>query len=155
MKRVNIYTYSTAKSPKAAELQCEAGGYVMEYKTPKGDATASEVITLQKMTAYQTQLHILKKALSRINTKCEVHIYTECPYVATGLNKWLSQWKSAGWVTARGDPVKNAAEWKELDALVQKHNHTLVLHVKEDHSYRNWLKDNVEKEKRRVYGKDR
>lgn len=139
---MNVYTYSTAKSPKAAESQCEAVGYVIEFPTARGDASAGELLTVRGMTCYQSELYILEKALRRMNTMCELHIYTECGYVAAGFGKWL-----AGWQTKRKEPVRNAGEWKALDALVQQYGHVLVFHVKEEHSYRNWFRDNLEKKK--------
>lgn len=147
MKVVNIYTYTTAKSPKATK--CEAVGYVIEMKTAKGDATAGDLLTVKDMTKYQAELYVLKKALERINTKCELHLYTECDYMAAGFEKWLTEWKENGWQTKRGEEVKNSKEWQELDALVQQYGHTLVFHVKEKHSYRNWFIDNLEKEKQK------
>lgn len=149
MKRVNIYTYSTAKSPKAAKSQCERAGYVIEFPTDKGDALAGNFVSIEGMTSYQSELHVLKVALDRINTMCELHLYTESNYIAAGLEKWLPKWKCENWQTKRGEPVKNIKEWQELDALVQQYGHELVIHVKEDHSYRNWLKENTEKEKER------
>lgn len=55
MKRVNIYTYSTAKSPKAAKCQCERAGYVIEFPTDKGDASAGNFVTVDGMTSYQSE----------------------------------------------------------------------------------------------------
>lgn len=147
MKVVNIYTYTTAKSPKATK--CEAIGYVIEFKTAKGDATACDLLAVTDMTKYQTEMYVLKKALARINTMCELHIYTECEYIAAGFEKWLQEWKLNDWQTKRGDAVKNGKEWQELDALVQKHGHILVFHVKENHSYKKWFIDNLEKEKQK------
>lgn len=147
MKVVNIYTYTTAKSPKATK--CEAVGYVIEMKTAKGDATAGDLLTVKDMTRYQSELYVLKKALSRINTMCELHIYTESEYVAAGFEKWLEEWKANNWLTKRKEAVKNSKEWQELDALVQKYGHELVFHVKEKHAYKKWFIENLEKEKQK------
>ena len=147
MKVVNIYTYTTAKSPKATK--CEAVGYVIEVKTAKGDATAGDLLTVKDMTKYQAELYILKKALARINTKCELHLYIESEYIAAGFEKWFAEWKENAWKTKRGEAVKNSKEWKELDELVQQYEHALVFHVKEKHSYKKWLIENLEKEKQK------
>lgn len=147
MKVVNIYTYTTARSPKATK--CEAVGYVIEMKTAKGDATVGDLLTVKDMTKNQTELYVLKKALTRINTKCELHLYIESEYIAAGFEKWLAEWKLNDWKTKRGDEVKNIEEWKKLDALVQRHGHVFVFHVKEKHSYKNWFIDNLEKEKQK------
>ena len=101
------------------------------------------------MSKYQSELYVLKNALARINTMCELNIYTESEYVAAGFESWLDMWKANNWLTKAGKEVSNKKEWEELDALVQQYGHELVFHVKEAHSYRNWLKDNVEKEKTR------
>ena len=147
MKVVNIYTYTTEKSPKATK--CEAVGYVIEMKTAKGDATAGDLLTVKDMTRYRSELYVLKKALSRINTMCELHIYTESEYVAAGFEKWLEEWKANNWKNKRGEAVKNSKEWQKLDTLVQKYGHEIVFYVKEDHSYKKWLIGNLEKEKQK------
>ena len=89
MKQVNIYTYSTAKSPKAAKSQCEAVGFVIEYQD-KQDKAYSQMKIIEGMSRYQSELYVLERALSRINTMCEVHCYIECEYVAAGFEQgWL------------------------------------------------------------------
>lgn len=147
MKQVNIYTYSTAKSPKAAKTLCEAVGFVIKYQDKKNKAFPQMKI-IQGMSSYQSELYVLERALSRINTMYEVHCYIECEYVAAGYEQGrIEKWKKNGWKTAQNKVVKNKEEWMALDSWVQKHGHELVFHVKEDHSYRNWLKSNMEKEK--------
>ena len=149
MKQVNIYTYSTAKSPKAAKSQCEAVGFVIEYQD-KPDKAIPQMKIIQGMSGYQSELYVLERALSSINTMYEIHVYTECSYVAAGFERgWLESWKTNGWKTATKKEISNLDEWKSLDEVVQQYNHKLIFHVKEDHSYRNWLKTNMEKEKER------
>lgn len=149
MKQVNIYTYSTAKSPKPAKTQCEAVGYIVAFETSKGTADVGKIEAIHEMTKFQSELYVLKNALARINTMCELNIYTESDYVAAGFEKWLEQWKTKNWKTKAGKEVSNKKEWMELDALVQQYGHKITFHVKEHHSYREWLRDNVEKEKTR------
>lgn len=149
MERVNIYTYSTAKSPKSAKSQCEAVGFVIEYQN-KPDKAVSQMKIIKGMSWYQSELYVLERTLSRLNTMYEVHIYTECEYVAAGFEQgWLESWKRNGWKTATKKEVSNLEEWQSLDAIMQQYGHDLVFHIKEDHSYRKWLKNNMEKEKER------
>lgn len=147
MKQVNVYTYSSAKSPKPAKIQCEAVGFVLEFETQKGQVTLDKTEVVHNMTRYQSELYVLKMALSRINTMCELNIYTECEYVAAGYQKWLPKWKENDWVTEQKKEVSNRKEWEEIEELVQKFGHQLIFHTKEHHSYREWLKNKVEKEK--------
>jgi ribonuclease HI len=42
-------------------------------------------------------------------------------YVRRGASEWLEGWKSRGWRTGSGDPVKNAEIWRQLDrALIHR-----------------------------------
>ena len=149
MELVNIYTYSTAKSPKALKSQCEAVGFVIEYPG-KEDRAYPQMKIIKEMSWYQSELYVLERALSRINTMCEVHCYIECEYVAAGFEQgWLDQWMKNGWKTASGKDVSNKEEWQALITLVQENDHYLAFHVKEEHPYRNWLKNNMEKAKTR------
>ena len=149
MNVVNIYTYSTAKSPKAAKSQCEAVGFVIEYEDKKEEAFPQMKI-VKEMSANQSELYVLERALSRIPAMCEVHCYIESKYVAAGFEQgWLDEWERNGWKTANRKDVGNKVEWQALLALVQENEHYLVFHVQEEHSYREWLKRNMEKEKAR------
>jgi len=93
---------------------------------------------------------VLERALSRINTMCEVHCYIECDYVAAGFEQgWLDEWSKNDWKTKSNKDVSNKEEWQALLTMVLEHEHYMVFHVKEEHSYREWLKRNMEKEKAR------
>lgn len=149
MKQVNIYTYSTAKSPKAAKSQCEAVGFVIEYQD-RPDKAISQMKIIKEMSPYQSELYVLERALSRINAMYEVHLYIECQYVAAGFEKgWINQWKENNWMKSANEEVKNRVEWEVLEQRLQQFENGYVFHVKEDHSYRKWLKNNIEKEKER------
>jgi hypothetical protein len=95
------------------------------------------------MTANEAEMGVLKMALSRINTKCELNIYTENTYIANAVkNGWASRWKENGWKTKTGKDVANRKLWEELLPLME--GNTIRWHVKEPHAYRNWLRDEVE-----------
>lgn len=76
MRKVNIYTYSTAKSPKSARTQCEAVAYVLE-SPERPDMAVARMKLIRGMSANQSEIYVLERALTRINTLCEVHVYTE------------------------------------------------------------------------------
>jgi len=63
------------------------------------------------------------KALETIKTKgISVDLYTDSKYVMTGINEWISNWKSRGWKTANKKIVKNVDLWQQLDKLNDKHD---------------------------------
>ncbi|MCA9915134.1 MAG: ribonuclease HI, partial [Anaerolineae bacterium] len=50
-----------------------------------------------------------------------ITIVTDSTYVRNGITQWIHNWKRNGWKTSKKEPVKNADLWRELDALVTKH----------------------------------
>ena len=61
------------------------------------------------------------EALQSIKQPAEVLITTDSKYVIQGIEEWLAQWKTRGWLTASKKPVKNVDLWQQLDALVDQH----------------------------------
>lgn len=147
MKNINIYLWSSVKSLKPAETLNAAVGYIVQSQTSKGPAEIGKTILLDqlyaKTTANHSEMVALKMALSRINIKCELHVYTECQYLASSIeNGWLAEWKSNGWKTKSGKECANKDEWQQLDELLT--GNEIHFHVKEPHEFKMWLKTEVE-----------
>jgi ribonuclease HI len=62
------------------------------------------------------------QALSALNGRCNVILYTDSEYVRRGISEWLPNWKKRGWKTANRKPVKNDDLWRELDDLATRHD---------------------------------
>lgn len=43
-----------------------------------------------------------------------IHIWTDSQYVKRGMEQWIQKWMRNGWLTAKGQPVKNQNLWKTL-----------------------------------------
>lgn len=150
MKHVNIYTYSSLKSPKAAETLNAAAGYILEFMTKKGPCTRTQTYLLcniaNEMTANQSNLVVLEKALSRMNIKCELDIWTDSQYIASAFEQgWAKAWILNGWKTANNQEIAHKKEWQQLIKQIQ--GNVVRFHVKEDHEYRSWLMNEVEHER--------
>lgn len=48
----------------------------------------------------------------------QIEIRTDSQYVKNGICEYIKRWKENGWITSRGNPVKNKDLWIELDKLV-------------------------------------
>lgn len=97
----------------------------------------------EEMTANGAELYALKSALSRINIKCAADIYTENRYIASAVeNGWVQEWRENGWRTKSGAEAANKELWSEVLEMIE--GMTIVWHVREDHSYKKWLKEEVE-----------
>jgi ribonuclease HI len=62
------------------------------------------------------------QALSALNRRCNVILYTDSEFVRRGISVWLPNWKKRGWKTANRKPVKNDDLWRELDDLATQHD---------------------------------
>jgi ribonuclease HI len=144
---VNIYLYSSAKSPKAAERLKEAVGYVLEFQSKRGLATRTQTFPLcrlhRKMTRNGADLYCLEMALSRITTSIEADIYIDNAYIANAMQKgWPQAWKANGWKNATGKEVTDRENWERI--LTMASRMIISWHVEETHPYRNWLREEVE-----------
>ncbi len=43
-----------------------------------------------------------------------IHVWTDSQYVKRGVEEWIQKWMKNGWITAKGQPVKNQSFWKTL-----------------------------------------
>lgn len=60
-------------------------------------------------------------ALEALQRSCAVTLFTDSTYVMRGLTEWLPRWRTRGWKTASGKPVKNEDLWKRLERAVVPH----------------------------------
>lgn len=139
MRQVNIYMASSVKSPRA---QNGVGMYVLEAIMAKGPATITKEVKLQEVTANQAELQIMAAAVERLREPCEIDIFTECGYIASGIEN-LDAWQRNGWKTSRGTEVANVEIWKQIAEKLQNCN--VRSRVKEPNEYRSWLKNEIER----------
>lgn len=140
MFQVNLYEYTTVKGPGK---KSGSFAYVLEYNTAKGPATLSKIGTLEQVTENQAELKIIIEAIKKVTKQSEITIFTDCSYLKRGTEEWLPGWISAGWKNARGKPVANMEEWKEIAEMLG--THTILFKINEKHSYSAWLKSESEK----------
>lgn len=141
---VNIYTITSAKSPK---VHVASVIYTLETQTSKGpaDVTRKEQV---EATANEAALLAVIKALEHIKAPCTLHIYTESRFVASGIG-WMDGWKENGWKTVKGREVKHKDLWQQLDGLLQEHE--VHIHCQEEHSFRKWMQTEVERKRGKRY----
>lgn len=141
LKEVNLYIDTSIRGPKR---KVGAYGYVLEYKAAQGPVTRTKVEkTEYETTEHQSLCKALLAALKRINTQCRLNIYTDSKHIGDVFsNHWLSEWYYNGWQTKKNTPVVNAELWKEIYEIIK--NLDVQVKVKEDHTYKEWLRREVE-----------
>lgn len=96
------------------------GGYAAVIRLDNGpdiELTGREDAT----TNNRMELMAPIAALEWLTAGSTAYIYTDSQYVRTGITAWLAVWKTKGWRTAAGKPVKNIDLWKRLDAATARH----------------------------------
>ncbi len=67
------------------------------------------------------------EGLSALKEKCAVTLYSDSAYLVNAVEqRWLSGWRSRGWVTADKKPVKNKDLWLRLTELLARHDVVFV-----------------------------
>lgn len=100
------------------------GGYVMAYERKDGELYTVEGFQKITGTYNHVLLHMLNAALVRVGKPSEVHVCSANSYILDMMDHNLITWAENGFTNSRGQPVKDAAEWRVLWKLSR--NHVLV-----------------------------
>lgn len=121
------------------------GGYVMAYERKNGELYTVE--GLQKITGTYNHvlLHMLNAALTRVGKPSEVHICSANSYILDMMDHNLTTWAENGFTNSRGQPVKDAAEWRVLWKLSR--NHVLVPEYGL-HEFSHWMMEEFSRKER-------
>ena len=153
VQKINIYTMTNINDP----FRYCNGGYIgiAEYYAKKNDdgteTTLKDVVTVSVkekaigMTSREAEIEALIRTINRCEKACELTIFTEDAFIAQVLrNNWIKTWHDAGWIKADGkEPVASKEWWERLYEALKKH--TLVKVVAAGtHSYRSWMKSEIE-----------
>lgn len=136
MHTVDIYIDTDIKGPKRRD---GAYLYVIAAPTRKGTADVWWWEPMKQTTENQAALYALEAALKRISKPSHIFIHLECPYVASVLeNQWYIRWRQQGWMTQKNKPVCDAEKWRSIEYLLNAHE--FEVHLKEPHTYREWMR---------------
>ena len=78
----------------------------------------------RETTNNRMEMMAVIRGLEALKRSSRVEIVTDSTYVGKGLSEWLPKWKANGWRRREGDqfkPIKNEDLWRQLDALLAKH----------------------------------
>lgn len=138
--RVNIYIETSRRGPNKGPGKYM---YLIEYLLKKtGEpATIHKIESFKETRENELALKAIIAAGKRLNKPCYIRIFTGCNHIlSTTHNGWHIEWQKNGWKKKNGEPIKNAALWEELVAVLDKH---AVSYTKDEHSYRNWMREQL------------
>lgn len=118
---VHIYTDGSCRDRR--------GGWacVLMWLDQQWNMCGSELDT----TNNRMELLAVINALCKLNTRCEVHLYSDSKYVLDGLG-YSVRWAKKNWVTSSGTDVLNVDLWRQLIDLAS--NHVIVKHWVRGHT---------------------
>lgn len=152
MTHVDIYLETSSIFQGITDRKC---GYVLSVLVHNEEKTR-EGFGHYKGTYHQTVLLTLAEALERMTVPSEICVHTRDAYVSSRILK-LEELAGSGWKDTKGEPIRNAEEWKRVYAAVHALPDAHQLSEKtEKHSYSGWLQEEMEKRKdecRRTMGK--
>ena len=140
MKQTHIYIAVDSCYHRTSK---KAYGYILECEV-SGEAVTRDGYGQSEGSYHKAVLEALAEALERFNQKCEVTIHTENEFILSMMEHNLAKWSENGFLTAKGKPVANQAEW----IRVWEASKNQVIHGEQGrHAYSGWLSGEIERRK--------
>lgn len=134
---MNVYIESSVKSQKPKN---GVVGFVLEDE--KG--TFTQFGTVSEVTENESFLKALKYALKKAPLQVDITIWSDSRYLFNAFSQgWLANWAKNDWKTAKGKPIANLEDWREVAERLETRE--ITVRFKEEHSYKKWLVGEVER----------
>lgn len=129
-KITHIYIELDSSSPKKTEKRY---GYVMGVE---GSSKTRESFGKIKDSYHSATLKIIVEALKRYRVPSEINIHIQDDYIKNAYEHYLGRWQQNDFKNAKGSPVANCEEWREIRELSQKH---LIFIETGKNEFSNWI----------------
>lgn len=144
MKEVSIYIATSINGPWNRDGWI---GYCLEYY-PEGKKYARTLIDYEQvfdMNQNRAEQEALIRAFTRFRENCILSIYTDSEYLYNGFAgaEYVDKWIKNGWLTAKGQEVKNKDKWMELLKALQGNMYMFFL--KQNNAYTLVLQDELKR----------
>ena len=129
-----------SRSPSAAEVElftdgaCSGnpgpGGWAFLLRHKASGKTLERFGAERETTNNRMELVAVVRGLEALKRPATIELVTDSAYVGKGLAEWLPKWKTNGWRRRERDrwvEIKNEDLWRQLDALLQKHEVRVTL----------------------------
>ncbi|MFK8040083.1 MAG: ribonuclease HI [Rickettsiaceae bacterium] len=93
-------------------------GALLRYKNHEKKISGYELDT----TNNQMEIRAVIEALKILKHRSNVSLYVDSQYLKNGITTWIHSWIKNNWLNSSNSKVKNAALWKDLYLLSQKHD---------------------------------
>lgn len=117
----------------------------MAYERKNGELYTVEGFQKITGTYNHVLLHMLNAALVRVGKPSEVHVCSANSYILDMMDHNLAAWAANGFTNSRGEPVKDAAEWKVLWKLSRNH---VLIPEHGLHEFSHWMMEEFSRKER-------
>jgi len=100
------------------------GGWAFLLRHEASGKTLERFGAERETTNNRMELVAVVRGLEALKRPVTIELVTDSAYVGKGLAEWLPKWKANGWRRRERDrwvEIKNEDLWRQLDALLQKH----------------------------------
>lgn len=135
MREVNIYIELESIGPRTKR---GLYGYILEcgQETREGFGQAEGTVISRFLQA-------TGEALGRINKPCVVNVFLYNSWMVHAINRYLPEWRTKDWESARGRKIKNWELWKQVGKAAEPHD-VIAFNFSET-PYTDWLKREIKK----------
>jgi ribonuclease HI len=105
------------------------GGWAFILRHPASQKEIEDSGGERETTNNRMELTAVVRGLEALKKPSHVKLMTDSVYVGKGLAEWLAKWKANGWRRREGKQwkeVKNEDLWRQLDALIARHQLTYI-----------------------------
>lgn len=122
MDDVNLYVELSTYQVRACRRRYI---YILEYMDGDETATAEKHTGVgESVSMKRAMLTAILRGVCRIRRPSEVRVYTPTPchdILAPLKNGQYRRWKGGGFLTSKGEPVRNADLWQQLEGAMGRH----------------------------------
>jgi ribonuclease HI len=101
------------------------GGWAFILRHPASGKELEHSGGEPETTNNRMELTAAVRGLETLKRRSHVELLTDSVYVGKGISEWLPKWKANGWRRKERNklvPIANEELWRELDALLAKHD---------------------------------
>jgi ribonuclease HI len=100
------------------------GGWAFILRHPRSGKELVRSGGQRETTNNRMELTAVIRGLEALKRPTRLELVTDSVYVGKGISEWLPKWKSFGWRRSEGGrlkTIKNEDLWRQLDALLARH----------------------------------
>lgn len=107
------------------EIGADASKYwaSLAFEDRNGNIREKQIGADREASKNSNFLQALIEAVKELQVPCMVNVYTNSEYIIEPYKQgWISKWEKNEWRNAKGNQVRNAAQWQEARKVLARHS---------------------------------